>query len=183
MIMIMTIFYLLIICNLINKLLVFLRRAALLIILCAICSCATMGNNIGVIDNQYIKLQNKYHWLTPQLYKIIKYNCDKYKLKPALVAAIIQNESEGKNIIAKNKSDIGYMQVNKNYHLKKGESPKVLLNPIINIERGCGYLSYCKLKAHGNLKVTLKNYNSGVNGHYYRWAYINRIISAYEVTI
>jgi soluble lytic murein transglycosylase-like protein len=122
----------------------------------------------------------KFKWLNPSLYQIINSEAKKNGLDPALVCAIIQNESAG-NIYAVSKTgDYGLMQLNSRHWLRRGETMKDLFNPRLNIRRGCAWLRICKQAARGNLTVTIKNYNAGINGKKYRWAYINRIKKDYR---
>jgi soluble lytic murein transglycosylase-like protein len=123
-----------------------------------------------------------YKWMTPGIQKIINDECKKQGMNPALVAAIIQNESGGDVICISKTGDYGIMQLNARHWLRSGEHKKDLLNPRLNIHRGVAWLKICNRLAKGNLATTLKNYNSGPNSKYYRWSYINRIIKLYKKT-
>lgn len=134
------------------------------------------------VQRDYYKLKMKYVWLHPKLYETIKMESAKNKLPVALVCAIIQNESRGKERALSKKGAMGLMQVMP-FHLEKEESIYVLYNPEINIKKGCKILKTYLTRANNNLIEGLKNYNSGPNSKYYNIKYIYRTAAMYFETL
>lgn len=73
---------------------------------------------------------------------------------------------------------IGLMQIIPEYWVKKKDKHR-LVEPQFNIHVGVKALKEFHHMAKGNLKVTLKNYNSGPHKRYYNWKYIDAILNNY----
>lgn len=108
-------------------------------------------------------------------------------VNPYLTAAIIDAESSWKSSargkdVTVNLTDgprqayaIGLMQV-MNFHVS---DENILWNPVYNVRKGVAILSHYQAIANGNLKITIKNYNSGPASFYYNHRYINKVTDAY----
>jgi len=128
---------------------------------------------------EYESMKYFYSWLTPEIYRNIKINCNRYRLNPKFVCSLIQYESNGNPYAISRSNARGLMQVMAKYHYRN-RNPKDLFNVRINIKLGCRILRNYMNLAKGNLIITLKNYNSGPNSRFYNWPYIRRILRKYN---
>ena len=152
------------------------------------------------IDKLFTVLALKYKWLDIKLYNIVLGNLRLYKLERSeelklinTIVALMDEESwhgkyftgitckvlllrNGKYVYEYHRAR-GWMQVMiYNTTLKPHEYMK-LYNPYINIYWGVNIFMKGYYKSGGNIQVTLKNYNSGMNSDHFNWKYINNIIS------
>lgn len=131
----------------------------------------------------YKRYKQNYQWLTKSIYIYVRDESKKYDISISLIFAIIDVESQGRNIISKkNKNgskDYGLMQVN-SVHEKY---PRKLLNIKYNIKKGISYLNDCfnmSQKRYGHVHITtiIRLYNQGFNGkvkYYKNWKYVDKI--------
>ncbi|MBQ3053530.1 MAG: lytic transglycosylase domain-containing protein [Clostridia bacterium] len=106
---------------------------------------------------------------------------ENYKIDKYLVYSIIKAESEFKFNARSEKGAVGLMQImpstGKEIAQKLGIenfSEEVLLNPEININIGCYYLSYLLNKYDGNIKTAVAAYNAGY-GNVDNWLAVEQI--------
>lgn len=94
-----------------------------------------------------------------------------YGVPSCTIAAVIMHESRGHVWATGAVGEIGLMQLRPEYFLNRGESPQVLRNPIVNIQRGTRHIAYLTRK-YGNEDVALVRYNAGEN----RSGYTNKYV-------
>ena len=107
-------------------------------------------------------------WLYPLDHaEIISKNAAAYHLDPALVAAVIYEESSFDDQSVSQEGAIGLMQLLPSTAIwisTKNENadfnPKSLKDPAVNIFYGCWYLRYL-LDRYGNMELALAAYNGG----------------------
>ena len=111
----------------------------------------------------------------------VKKYAENYKIDKYLVYSIIKAESEFKFNARSEKGAVGLMQImpstGKEIAQKLGIenfSEEVLLNPEININIGCYYLSYLLNKYDGNIKTAVAAYNAGY-GNVDNWLAVEQI--------
>lgn len=128
---------------------------------------------------KYQILKDKYPWMTEQLYEHIHNNSWKIKISNSefLIAALIQSESEGYRFAKSPVGARGLMQVMGFWVPKNRKND--LFKSRYNIEIGTKILSRYHRLARGNLRKTLKNYNSGPGSTFYNTPYINRVLGQY----
>ena len=134
---------------------------------------------------QFVKMKQKYEWLNKDLFTTVLRESRRNDLRTHLMMSLIQVESGGKNVISRmNKNltrDYGIMQINSS-NLNKNEDVRILMNPQINIAKGCAYFRFCLDIANQDKSIAIRFYNSGPNGkkHLYRnWAYVDRVFGNY----
>jgi len=147
----------------------------------------------------YFILHKKYEWLNHDIYNTVSENLDLYKLPLneklyllKTLIALIDKESTGKHYatgklcnvyLFKNGKTVleqhrarGLMQVMVyNTTLKSTEVLK-LYNIETNIYWGVKTFMKGYYQSKGDIEVSLKNYNSGINSDHFNWRYINSII-------
>ena len=135
----------------------------------------------------YHRLHKQYSWLSKDLYHIINYESKQVGMDPRLLIAVINKESQGRNVISKrnkNKTrDYGYCQIN-SAHSEKGKE-RELLNPQVNINKGVNYLNLC-IKKYPRLDEAIRMYNAGINSSrdkYNNWSYVRKIIDDYYISL
>ena len=107
-------------------------------------------------------------WLYPLDHaEVISKNAAQYRLDPALVAAVIYEESSFNDQSVSEEGAIGLMQLLPStatwISTKNGNAdfnPKSLEDPAVNISYGCWYLRYL-LDRYGNMELVLAAYNAG----------------------
>jgi len=124
-----------------------------------------LSNNIKTSNKDiyiFYRLSLEYKWLTQELYYTITKYSKKYNVDKVLICALIQHESNGRNVRSRRNRngsrDYGLMQINQIH------SPKniyALNNKDTNIRIGVWYLSKCLRKSRGNIKRACIFYNAG----------------------
>jgi soluble lytic murein transglycosylase len=107
-------------------------------------------------------------WLYPLDHaEVISENAARYNLDPALVAAVIYEESSFNDYSVSKEGAIGLMQLLPStatwISMQNGNAdfnPKSLEDPALNISYGCWYLRYL-LDRYGNMELALAAYNGG----------------------
>jgi hypothetical protein len=138
--------------------------------------------------NEYFVLQSEFKWLNFETYKLIKIAAYKYDVPTIFICSVFQYETGdycknnwNKMLTVRGKSgEIGPGQIIAKFHLKKGETKRMLSNPKFHINKIASILNDYRKQAGYNWRKTLKNYNSGPFSHYYNEPYINRILTKYH---
>ena len=98
--------------------------------------------------------------------KFIEAAAKKYKIDPAIIAAIIEQESGGDAVVVSHAGAVGLMQLMPRTAGGLGVNP---YDPAQNIDGGTRYFLY-QYKAFGNIEQALAAYNAGPgnvrNGNY-----------------
>ena len=74
---------------------------------------------------------------------------------------------------------LGLMQVMPRYWYKHGPASD-LHKPAIGIKVGCSVLAWARKLAHGDVVLTLRNYERGPRGRGINWTYTNKILRNME---
>jgi hypothetical protein len=128
---------------------------------------------------KYTLLKKQYPWMNKHIYAHIQGHAPTLRIENPefFIAAIIQAESQGYRRARSKVGARGLMQVMGFWVPKK--RVKDLYKPSYNIRTGTRILVHYHKLARGNLRKTLKNYNSGPGSSYYNTPYINRILKQY----
>lgn len=110
---------------------------------------------------------------------------EKYGVEAAVIAAVLAQESKGKNIWDPESRFVGLMQIGTSEARAMGYTGDKagLLNPDVNIHYGTAYISYwLKQKPiNGFLPSAISGYNAGkvafVSGMYINQSYVDSVIS------
>jgi len=147
------------------------------------------ADNFNTNNVKLFQLRSHYKWLyNNKLYFAILENACKKELEPELICAIIEAESNGRNLIGKkNKNgtrDYGFMQTNE---VHCPENPLKLLEINFGIHKGTNYLMWAYKKAKGNIKITAQFYNGGLNhpiNTKNKWVkkYANKVVKYYNLS-
>lgn len=153
-----------------------------LLLLFSIFSPVSLSDSTMYQLKEHQGLNNKFPWLSYTYYKLIKKQSIYKKISIELGIAIIETETQGRNVIgSQNKNgtyDYGLAQINE-VHCK---NPKILLIPEINIKFLFYYLHLCTIKSNNDLLHTIRLYNQGVNAsaHTYKnWEYVAKVLYHY----
>lgn len=138
--------------------------------------------------NTYTKLSRQYNWLNRDLFYIINYEGLNNGIDAAFICAIIDAETEGKNVVSKKNRDgsrdYGIMQFNSK-NIKKGDEWKFLI-PMHNIKYGVAELRECISASSGKIDDTIRFYNQGKNGKkekYKNWKYVQKVFNNYDISL
>lgn len=160
------------------KILRFLIRP--LIYLCLFSGPVLYASYVYSESYKYQLLKDRYSWMTEDRYQHIKNNSHKLKISNPefFIAALIQSESEGYRFAESPVGARGLMQIMGFWVPKHKRND--LFNAKYNIEVGTKILAGYHRQAKGNLRRTLKNYNSGPASRYWNTEYINRVLGQYH---
>ncbi len=95
------------------------------------------------------------------LYPLIAPLAKQDGVAPALILAVITEESGGNTHAVSNAGAIGLMQLEPGTAQMLGMSPSELTNPQVNVVAGCLYLHDLLAQFHGNVSLALSGYNAG----------------------
>jgi len=139
--------------------------------------------------NEFVELSSHYTWINSINYKIIRKNAIKHDVPIELVCAVIQAESNGRNIRSSKNSngtrDHGYMQINE-IHLQSKYFNHIndFYDINKNIEFGCIYLKKCLTKATVNDIISytdaIRMYNQGLSGERHKYKNYNYVLKVYR---
>ncbi len=156
---------------------------------------AALGNQIAAIASQIQALVSKYNQgflsrkaLFNAMLPLVKPIAGRYGLSPALVIAVITEESGGNASIVSPAGAVGLMQLEPGTAAYLGVNPNNLTNPQTNLIAGCLYLHDMLGLFGQNLSLALSAYNAGPgsvqnNGDRVvpaTWGYVNNIESMYN---
>jgi soluble lytic murein transglycosylase len=107
-------------------------------------------------------------WYPMRYSTIVRAHADNYDLNPALLAAVIEQESKFRSDAKSSAGAIGLMQLQpataKGIALRTGGSKFVLsdlYDPELNVRYGAWYLHHLMQKYHGDERLALAAYNAG----------------------
>jgi soluble lytic murein transglycosylase-like protein len=161
------------------------KISAFLICILLLVTCSTTYKSIE-INNEFNNLFSQYRWLTHEIYFFINKYSKKYNVDEKLICAMIQRESNGKNVRSRRNRngsrDYGLMQINS---VHSPRNVKSLYSYDKNIRIGVWYLSLCLKKSKGNVKLACIYYNGGLNCNVQKYKknrarYRNYICSIYK---
>jgi len=138
--------------------------------------------------NEFFIMQKEFKWLNFETFKLIKIAAYKHKVPGSFICSVYQYETGDycKNnwnkmlITIGGSGEIGPGQIVPQFHLRKGETKKMLNNPKFHIDRSASIIAECRAKAKNNWRKTLKNYNSGFYSNFYNDKYITRVLTKYK---
>lgn len=121
----------------------------------------------------YHKAVSRYSWLNYHTFVIVAEQSRVHGLRPELVLAVIDAESDGRTHAVSRTGARGLMQVMAKYWYAGNEQD--LHIPRVGISRGCAALRWAHDVAGGSLLYTLRNYERGPRGKGFNVRYIARI--------
>jgi hypothetical protein len=138
--------------------------------------------------NEFYLFQKEFKWLNFETFKIVKLASYKYKVPGSFICSVFQYETGdycknnwNKMLKVRGSSgEIGPGQIIAKFHLKQGETEKMLYEPKFHINKVASILSDYRVKAKYNWRKTLKNYNSGPVSNFYNEKYITRILTKFN---
>jgi hypothetical protein len=102
--------------------------------------------------------------LSHEIQEDLRCACDATGVDMVLALAVIQRETDFRNVVGDSGDSFGYMQVQPKWHKERMERLGVtdLMEPLSNFRVGCDYLA--KLLERYSLEDALTVYNSGSTG-------------------
>ena len=102
--------------------------------------------------------------LSYELQEDLRCACDASGVDMVLALAVIQQETNFRNVVGDSGESFGYMQVQEKWHKERMERLEVtdLMDPLSNFRVGCDYLA--ELLTRYDLENALTAYNSGSPG-------------------